>query len=194
MLHELGHCFQLGHTDTGIMERGFDHLDSLLTVGEEGLASKSGVLSLCGGEHASTRPNSGNSQRFTNVKRSESVSKFLEGVQAKKREGSGSSCKWGRSCALLLARQPWLGGACSPCGGEVARRGEEVVACCWLAVAELRGERGAVRTCWEGGEEVAGLELEGVREAVGRVRGEREGERLELVLAMHCGRVARIKP
>ena len=35
VLHELGHTFDLGHTEAGIMARGFDDLDSLLTLMSE---------------------------------------------------------------------------------------------------------------------------------------------------------------
>ena len=32
VLHELGHCFDLGHTEEGIMARGFDDLDLFFTL------------------------------------------------------------------------------------------------------------------------------------------------------------------
>ena len=32
VLHELGHCFDLGHTEEGIMGRGFDDLDLFFTL------------------------------------------------------------------------------------------------------------------------------------------------------------------
>jgi predicted Zn-dependent protease len=32
VLHELGHCFDLGHTAEGIMARGFDDLDIYFTL------------------------------------------------------------------------------------------------------------------------------------------------------------------
>ncbi len=32
VLHELGHCFDLGHTAEGIMARGFDDLDLFFTL------------------------------------------------------------------------------------------------------------------------------------------------------------------
>ena len=40
VLHELGHTWDLGHTDQGIMARGFDDLDCLLTLLSERAASR----------------------------------------------------------------------------------------------------------------------------------------------------------
>ena len=53
VVHELGHCFDLGHTESEIMERGFDQLDMLLTVGEAAKVVKQSCgrrLAPCGGE------------------------------------------------------------------------------------------------------------------------------------------------
>ena len=70
-----------------------------------------------------------------------------------------------------------------------------MAACCSMAVAELRGERGEVRRWWEGGEATTNLPLSEVREAVEVARRSgKEGEVLELVVAMACGRVLRIAP
>ena len=61
---------------------------------------------------------------------------------------------------------------------------------CTLAVAELRGERGAVRHWWEGGEAVTRLPLPEVRTEVARAKD----DQLELVVAMACGRLLRLQP
>ena len=36
VLHELGHCFDLGHTAEGVMARGFDDLDLYFTLSPGG--------------------------------------------------------------------------------------------------------------------------------------------------------------
>ena len=43
ILHEMGHVFDLGHTRQGVMARGFDDLDSLLTIISEKGGSRTGV-------------------------------------------------------------------------------------------------------------------------------------------------------
>ena len=201
VLHELGHCFDLGHTESGIMERGFDQLDTLLTVGEAAKVPKQSCgrrLAPCGGEVEEEEEGREEERtpRFTIVRRSSSVSRYLEEYQQRRRgevaTSLGGDCRWGRSAALLLARQPWLGAteASGQCKGEAGRQGEQVAACCTLAVAELRGERGAVRHWWEGGEGVTRLPLPEVRTEVARAKD----DQLELVVAMACGRLLRLQP
>ena len=201
VLHELGHCFDLGHTESGIMERGFDQLDTLLTVGEAAKVPKQTCgrrLAPCGGEveveEEAREVAEQSPPRFTIVRRSSSVSRYLEEYQQRRRGEVATSlgdCRWGRSAALLLARQPWLGVTeASQCKGEAGRQGEQVAACCTLAVAELRGERGAVRHWWEGGEGVTSLPLNEVRTEVARAKD----DQLELVVAMTCGRLLRLQP
>ena len=123
--------------------------------------------------------------RFTIVRRSSGVSRYLEDYQQRRRgevaTRVGGDCRWGRSAGLILSRQPWLrprmSEASAECKGEAGRQGEQVIeedleffdsrlqvnACCGLVVAELRGERGVVRHWWEGGEGVTRLPLDQVR-------------------------------
>ena len=194
VLHELGHCFDLGHTESGIMERGFDQLDMLLTVGEAAKVVKQSCgrrLAPCGGEVEEEEEGEEEvreehtAPRFTIVRRSSGVSRYLEDYQQRRRgevaTRVGGDCRWGRSAGLILSRQPWLrprSEVAAECKGEAGRQGEQVIieedlefldsrlqvnACCSLVVAELRGERGAVRHWWEGGEGVTRLPLDQVR-------------------------------
>ena len=147
VLHELGHTFDLGHTEAGIMARGFDDLDSLLTVmsergGTRHLTSGRGQLTPCGQASRGPSPvpssasilrsnslssSGGQSPRFTSIRRSDSVSKYLEEYSEKRMErrvetesqGDGG-CHWTRSCALLLAHQPWIRDhPALSCAGEI---------------------------------------------------------------------------
>ena len=63
VLHELGHTWDLGHTDQGIMARGFDDLDSLLTLisergGSRTSQSLTGRLTPCGNTSRGGSPTS----------------------------------------------------------------------------------------------------------------------------------------
>ena len=147
VLHELGHTLDLGHTEAGIMARGFDDLDSLLTVmsergGTRHLTQGRGQLTPCGQASRGPSPvpssasilrsnslssSGGQSPRFTSIRRSDSVSRYLEEYSEKRMErrvetesqGDGG-CHWSRSCALLLAHQPWIRDTQGPlCPGEI---------------------------------------------------------------------------
>ena len=147
VLHELGHTFDLGHTESGIMARGFDDLDSLLTVmsekgGTRHLTSGRGQLTPCGQASRGPSPvpssasilrsnslsgGGGQSPRFTSIRRSDSVSKYLEEYSEKRMERmveiesqGDEGCHWTRSCALILAHQPWIRDTpVSLCPGEI---------------------------------------------------------------------------
>ena len=174
VLHELGHTLDLGHTDQGVMARGFDDLDSLLTTTSEkegdqssqGLVDKKKTLTPCGRGPSPERtkqppiqPRRSNnlsisqSPRFTSIRRSESIIKHLEKFSEKRILGdslSDGGCYWTRSCALLLAHQPWIRlGHFNPCLDEIIISKYRVESCCSLAVVELRGKRGLVHQSWE---------------------------------------------
>ena len=71
--------------------------------------------------------NSGSTQspRFTSIRRSDSVSKYLEEYSEKRMERrqeetmSDGACHWTRSCALILAHQPWMSRDYSPCSTDI---------------------------------------------------------------------------
>ena len=213
VLHELGHTLDLGHTNEGIMSRGFDDLDSVLTLASERVGRKypKGKLQPCGSCHRNASPpailrsNSmgsreemGGSPRFTNVRRSDSVSKYLEEYSEKRLQRSskelrdGGDCFWSRSCALILAHQPWIirgsGSEEQSCEGELILENDNVRACCSLAVVELRGDKGMVRHYWDPEPLTSSMQLE--REVVGKAKTRKE--ELEVVAMACCGKIRKI--
>ena len=209
VLHELGHAWDLGHTQQGIMARGFDDLDSLLTVISErggSLAGRPrtpcGNLSRGGSPGLTGQTISSCSQpaRFTAVKRSESVSKYLESYSEARLEtrleeerGEGG-CYWTPSCALLLSHQPWLRPpeVTLSCDGEIAVSGLQVEACCLLALVELRGRRGLVEQTWDlsvSSSQSLLLEQELIQEAR---RNCQEDQACQLVAMAVCGRLRKV--
>ena len=207
VLHELGHTLDLGHTEDGVMSRGFDDLDSLLTIISEKGGSRSGqgtegrrALTPCGRGPSpeqtkqplilppkSTNISSNQSPRFTSVRRSDSISKYLEKYSEKRILGDSTSeggCYWTRSCALLLAHQPWIRkGHFNPCSAELRISKHQVESCCTLAVVELRGKKGLVHQSWESEPEADSrfLELEGQMAVT--------TEHTELVAMSSCGKL-----
>jgi len=164
VLHELGHCFDLGHTSEGIMARGFDDIDLFFTLAE-GNVSKSVVrrhLEPCSNYQLSpvddvaaqpiTRSNSCSagdmSPRFTCIRRSDSISKYLEGYAQKRlryQSKTVSGVFWTSSCALILSKQKWISTKkCSNLKVEIL--GLDL--CCDLGVVEVRGDRGKVLHHW----------------------------------------------
>ena len=85
-LHELGHTFDLAHSSTGIMARGFDDLYRVFTVRPQ--SSRAGSSSRDSSRRSSPSPYSsrprsrvritplGTTPRFDSVKRGESSSSF----------------------------------------------------------------------------------------------------------------------
>ncbi|KAH8313993.1 hypothetical protein KR067_012084 [Drosophila pandora] len=100
--HELGHCFDLGHTSEGVMGQGFDYLNRVLTVDQltehlpqrlvEGAAAESAAGS------ATARP------RFTKLKLQPGV-KLLDNYHNQRRH---DSFYFARNCAVILAHHRWL--------------------------------------------------------------------------------------
>jgi len=160
VLHEVGHCFDLGHTDEGIMARGFDDMDLFFTLGSA-VVRKRGHLDPCSSYQNDDdissvsigRSNSCTdgdySPRFTSIRRSDSISKYLEGYSQKRlryqQNKEASGVFWTSSCAMMLSKQKWMNSStCSNhketiCGVEV---------CCELGVLEIRGEGGKVIKFW----------------------------------------------
>lgn len=213
VLHELGHTFDLGHTDEGIMARGFDDLDSVLTLASERVGRKypKGKLQPCGSFSRNTSPpamlrsnsmcsreDAGGSPRFTNVRRSDSVSKYLEEYSEKRLERSnveltdGGGCFWSRSCALILAHQVWIGRGAEmqelSCEGELKVNKDRVEACCTVMVVELRGDKGMVKKFWEPEQPSTLVELESdaMRQTL------EKKEEWGLVAMAGCGKIRKI--
>ena len=101
VLHELGHCFDLGHSLEGIMARGFDDIDTALsqelatTVDNRRFGGKQ-TLKPCSVFSPAMVKRSGtmtmddntSSPKFTSVRRSDSVSKYLEEYAEKRHKWS----------------------------------------------------------------------------------------------------------
>lgn len=199
VLHELGHCFDLGHTADGIMARGFDDIDLFFTLAE-GNSGKSAVrrhLNPCSnyqlspGDDLAAQPISRSnscsagdmSPRFTCIRRSDSISKYLEGYAQKRlryQNKNVSGVFWSSSCALILSKQKWI--STKKCLNEKLEIPLlELELCCDLGAVEVRGERGKVLHHWT--EETLPLEARVL------AFGNREAN---LILAItHCGNVVK---
>lgn len=102
--HELGHCFDLGHTLEGVMGHGFDYLNRVLTVDQptEHLPHRIVAAS----NTASSSSSSSSRPRFTQLKlKQPSGSKFLDNYHAQRRN---DSFYFNRNCAVILAQHRWL--------------------------------------------------------------------------------------
>lgn len=95
--HEIGHIFDLGHTDDGIMGTGFDYLNGVFTLDAltEHLPKRNIKKSVL---DAAPRP------RFTLLKKRTPT--FLEKYHEQR--GAGDSFYFTRSCAVILAHHRWL--------------------------------------------------------------------------------------
>ncbi|KAH8281170.1 hypothetical protein KR018_001432 [Drosophila ironensis] len=98
--HELGHCFDLGHTGEGVMGQGFDYLNRVLTVDQptEHLPQRIVGAEQAGGS-AEARP------RFTKLKLQQPGSQLLENYHNQRRH---DSFYFARNCAVILAHHRWL--------------------------------------------------------------------------------------
>ncbi|XP_023323968.1 uncharacterized protein LOC111697995 isoform X2 [Eurytemora carolleeae] len=161
VLHELGHCFDLGHTEEGIMGRGFDDLDLFFTLTEAKGRMKPRLnpcssyqnqeINLNPLSPSSTSAPGDFSPRFTSVRRSDSISKYLEEYTQKRirsmKNQTASGCFWTSSSSVILSRQKWMNS--TPCSNIKAELPElSVVSCCELAAVEIRGEGGIVLNNW----------------------------------------------
>ena len=137
-------------------------------------------------------------RRFTSIRRSESVSKYLESYsearleRTREEEREEGGCYWSRSCALILSHQPWI----RPLEAELSCDGEirvspdhQVTACCLLAVLELRGRRGLVQHCWEPTSPTPSLILE--QEVLQEVRRD-PAQAWQLLAMAECGRLRKV--
>ncbi|XP_062138429.1 uncharacterized protein LOC133847419 [Drosophila sulfurigaster albostrigata] len=101
--HELGHCFDLGHTQEGVMGHGFDYLNRVLTVDQltEHLPQRIVTTSAAAASAStSSRP------RFTQLKLKQPAgNKFLDNYHSQRR----NDCFYfSRNCAVILAQHRWL--------------------------------------------------------------------------------------
>ncbi|XP_016924223.2 uncharacterized protein [Drosophila suzukii] len=113
--HELGHCFDLGHTTEGVMGQGFDYLNRVLTVDQPTehlpqriVEARRAAASAAGAEggsgSGSSSSSSGNRARFTKLKLQNS-SQLLDNYHNQRRH---DSFYFARNCAVILAHHRWL--------------------------------------------------------------------------------------
>ncbi|KAH8387412.1 hypothetical protein KR093_006928 [Drosophila rubida] len=107
--HELGHCFDLGHTQEGVMGHGFDYLNRVLTVDQltehlpqRIVASPSATANAT----ASASASSTSRPRFTQLKLKQPAgNKYLDNYHSQRRN---DSFYFSRNCAVILAQHRWL--------------------------------------------------------------------------------------
>ncbi|XP_017074433.1 uncharacterized protein LOC108110064 [Drosophila eugracilis] len=107
--HELGHCFDLGHTTEGVMGQGFDYLNRVLTVDQptEHLPQRIVESRRSAGSVAPSSDggsSSGNRPRFTKLKLQPS-SQLLDNYHNQR---LNDSFYFARNCAVILAHHRWL--------------------------------------------------------------------------------------
>ncbi|XP_016973516.1 uncharacterized protein LOC108040526 [Drosophila rhopaloa] len=110
--HELGHCFDLGHTTEGVMGQGFDYLNRVLTVDQPTEHLPQRIVTAAGAARrtaaaASAGPSEGSAAqrpRFTKLKL-QSSSQLLDNYHNQRRH---DSFYFGRNCAVILANHRWL--------------------------------------------------------------------------------------
>ena len=91
MIHELGHTLDLGHTENGIMARGFDDMDRFFTICPTAKSDSVGgsighrrnSLRFCGAVPKETHSIE-KSSRFGKIKRNDNGSNILEEYQKRK--------------------------------------------------------------------------------------------------------------
>ncbi|XP_034480405.1 uncharacterized protein LOC117786322 [Drosophila innubila] len=108
--HELGHCFDLGHTLDGVMGHGFDYLNRVLTVDQPTEHLPQRIVSRVTDRDATNSSNASSSSlvrpRLTQLKLKQSTgNKFLENYHAQRRN---DSFYFTRNCAVILAQHRWL--------------------------------------------------------------------------------------
>ncbi|KAH8308479.1 hypothetical protein KR044_005445 [Drosophila immigrans] len=104
--HELGHCFDLGHTQEGVMGHGFDYLNRVLTVDQltehlpQRIVASSPSSAPSATAAAASRP------RFTQLKLKQPAgNKYLDNYHGQRR----NDCFYfSRNCAVILAQHRWL--------------------------------------------------------------------------------------
>jgi len=200
VLHELGHCFDLGHAPTGVMARGFDDLDLYLTLcSRKPVSTGRSSLVPCSNWKLSPEPQSDfdlildeghssqdpSSPRFTSIRRTESVSKYLENYARRryKTETSQSGCgvHWTEPCARILSRQKWI--QISQCTEDkVYLQCINTTLCCDPDTLEIREAGGKFLRYWTGAQEILALEDEILENSVASG-----------VVISECGEVVRME-
>ncbi|XP_055909745.1 uncharacterized protein LOC129944389 [Eupeodes corollae] len=100
--HEIGHIFDLGHTNDGVMGNGFDYLNRVFTIDKLTESLPDRIIG------PQTQPTDVPSVRFTKIKRDQN--RFLEKYHEQK--SGGDSFFFTRNCAIILAYNRWLRNDC----------------------------------------------------------------------------------
>ncbi|XP_030379041.1 uncharacterized protein LOC115627494 [Scaptodrosophila lebanonensis] len=112
--HELGHCFDLGHTTDGVMGHGFDFLNRVLTVDQPTEHLPKRVLHKIQNPEttiAGASSTIGTRPRFTQLKLKQQAvgggpsNQHLENYHAQRRN---DSFYFAHNCAVILAQHRWL--------------------------------------------------------------------------------------
>lgn len=104
--HELGHCFDLGHTLDGVMGHGFDYLNRVLTVDQPTEHLPQRIVSSATDSSNTASSSSLVRPRLTQLKLKQPAgSKFLDNYHAQRRN---DSFYFTRNCAVILAQHRWL--------------------------------------------------------------------------------------
>ncbi|XP_017050791.1 uncharacterized protein LOC108094619 [Drosophila ficusphila] len=143
--HELGHCFDLGHTSEGVMGQGFDYLNRVLTVDQPTEHLPQRIVAAPGARKAasSSEAAAGHRPRFTKLKLQQSSSQLLDNYHNQRRH---DSFYFARNCAVILAQHRWLNleleqtasGSCGPAEIQLSWATKEIVSSRPLRLVELR--------------------------------------------------------
>ncbi|XP_068154408.1 uncharacterized protein [Drosophila tropicalis] len=108
--HELGHCFDLGHTRDGVMGQGFDYLNRVLTVDQltehlpqRIVAVKSNNQAPIPSPSAAAPSTSATRLRLTQLKKP--INQHLDNYHTQRLT---DSFYFTRNCAVILAQHRWL--------------------------------------------------------------------------------------
>ncbi|XP_017871236.1 PREDICTED: uncharacterized protein LOC108619244 [Drosophila arizonae] len=151
--HELGHCFDLGHTLEGVMGHGFDYLNRVLTVDQPTEHLPQRMVSTPPAAAATAEPTTSLPRpRFTQLKINQPASsKFLDNYHAQRRN---DSFYFAHNCAIVLAHHRWLqpdleASTSAPPEVQLLVASKEIVSSVALRLLELRCNRNSLAAHYE---------------------------------------------
>ncbi|XP_034671151.1 uncharacterized protein LOC117903318 isoform X5 [Drosophila subobscura] len=162
--HELGHCFDLGHTLDGVMGHGFDYLNRVLTVDQatEHLpqrivdqSSSTAGAHTHAHTHTHSHSHSHTRSRLTQLKLKQPSSQLLDNYHGQRRN---DSFYFARNCAVILAHHRWLNPQPQPQPVPInteslaiylSRASREIVSATPLRLVELRCNRNSLVAHYE---------------------------------------------
>ena len=107
VVHELGHCFDLVHTDAGVMARGFDDIDRYFTLADSEKPSANQTVQKPSSKLTIVRFESKqNAPRFTKISQtnpgSELMGRYYHKQNDEQMRSDFGGCFFARQCALIL--------------------------------------------------------------------------------------------